>query len=738
MSHELMITDAYKHDLDALPPDIRKKMHKAHEHLERDPRHPGLYTKEFDAIQKRQVFRSRVDDNYRIVWWYMPDRRIVLWRVGPHSVIDALGGSEHFPEPIRPLHEPKPVETGKPAIPEAVIKPVKAGEPIFKHFTLAQLRLLGVPENRVEHVHRVTDFEEVYDLGLPDYALINLESIYTNEDWSPENLFNTRHVFYRANAARLEAYCAGKIRQLMLELHPDQQRLVGMKAGGPVLIKGVAGSGKTTVGVYRAIEVARQHDLFTGQHRVLFITYTRTLQKVVQQLFAELCGDELLDKNGQPRIEVVVLYDWLADLLRRNGCSKILNPAEVEQQLTKAIYAIRQQLGKEDKDHPLLKVGNDFFQVEIAHVIKGRGLLSWDAYRTAKRTGRGKKLSTGILDPIEDQEVHKQSLAQPRVDGRLFENDRRLVWQVYERYDQLMREANLMEYADLSREALALVRRGMLKPPRYSEIIVDEAQDLPPADLQFISMLAVGSKSQALTLLADPNQSIYYRGIPWKDGDIQIVSSRVFSLKRNFRNTRPILETAWSLAQADPLGITDEIVTPQASDRPGKKPTLVACPNIDAEIRYVKELVLQLCESQTDYRPGDIAVLARKNDLVNRVRSALDQVGIPVVHFRDKTFDIFENQVKAITLNSAKGLEFPVVILVGVNNRIIPRTGLPSDPDRQRAELSIERNLLYVGMTRAAERLYITYTAAERSPFLTDIARELVTVEHYADGIAVT
>ncbi len=735
MSHELMITDAYKHDLDALPPDIRKKMNKAHKHLEQDPRHPGLYTKEFDAIQKRQVFRSRVDNNYRIVWWYMPDRRIVLWRVGPHSVIDALGGSVHFPEPIQPLHEPAAVETGRPAVWEGAATPMKAGEPIFKHFTLAQLRLLGVPENRVEHIHRVTDFEEIYDLGLPDYALINLESVYTNADWSPEHLFDTRHIFYRANAARLEAYCAGKIRQLMLELHPDQQRLVGMKASGPVLIKGVAGSGKTTVGVYRAIEVARQHNLFTGQHRVLFITYTRTLQKVVQQLFSELCGDELLDKNGQPRIEVVVLHDWLEDLLHRNGCSKILKPDEAGQQLTKAIYAVRQQLRKENKDHPLLKVGNDFFQVEIAHVIKGRGLLSWDAYRTTKRTGRGRKIATGPLEQIEDQEMHQRTLVRPRADGRLLESDRHWVWQVYEYYDQLMREANLMEYADLSREALELMRQGRMKLPHYTEIIVDEAQDLPPMDLRFISALAGSRTARGLVLLADANQSIYYRGISWKDGDIQIVPSRVFSLRRNFRNTRPILETAWSLAQADPLGVTDEIITPQASDRPGKKPMLIGCPSEDHEVKCVKDIVLWLCE-RMDYRPGDIAVLARRNELVSKVYLALGQVGIPAVHFRDKTFDIFENQVKTITMNSAKGLEFPVVILIGINDRVIPRSGLPSDRERLNIELSIERNLLYVGLTRAAERLYVVYTTAVKSPFLNDLAPEYIEMKAPTDFAA--
>ena len=65
-----------------------------------------------------------------------------------------------------------------------------------------------------------------------------------------------------------------------------------------------------------------------------------------------------------------------------------------------------------------------------------------------------------------------------------------------------------------------------------------------------------------------------------------------------------------------------------------------------------------------------------------------------------------------MTLHSAKGLEFPVVFLVGAEDGIFPNVRTLEQPD----ELEEERRLAYVGITRARERLFITH-AWSRSLF---------------------
>jgi DNA helicase-2/ATP-dependent DNA helicase PcrA len=92
-----------------------------------------------------------------------------------------------------------------------------------------------------------------------------------------------------------------------------------------------------------------------------------------------------------------------------------------------------------------------------------------------------------------------------------------------------------------------------------------------------------------------------------------------------------------------------------------------------------------------------------------------------------------ESSVTLMTLHSAKGLEFPVVFLVGLEDGVFPHLRALGEP----VELEEERRLAYVGITRARERLYLTsawsrtlFGSTQYNPpsrFLEEIPDELVT-----------
>ncbi|GAC1317152.1 MAG: DNA helicase PcrA [Acidimicrobiales bacterium] len=99
--------------------------------------------------------------------------------------------------------------------------------------------------------------------------------------------------------------------------------------------------------------------------------------------------------------------------------------------------------------------------------------------------------------------------------------------------------------------------------------------------------------------------------------------------------------------------------------------------------------------------------------------------------------DDAEGQVVLMTLHTAKGLEFPAVFLIGLEDGVFPHLRSLSEPD----ELEEERRLAYVGITRARQRLYLTsawsrtlWGATQYNPpsrFLKEIPEQLVT-EHQA------
>lgn len=72
--------------------------------------------------------------------------------------------------------------------------------------------------------------------------------------------------------------------------------------------------------------------------------------------------------------------------------------------------------------------------------------------------------------------------------------------------------------------------------------------------------------------------------------------------------------------------------------------------------------------------------------------------------------DEYEDSIQLMTLHSAKGLEFPLVFLAGVEENLFPHKMSLEEPGR----LEEERRLCYVGITRAMESLYITYAETRR------------------------
>ena len=96
-------------------------------------------------------------------------------------------------------------------------------------------------------------------------------------------------------------------------------------------------------------------------------------------------------------------------------------------------------------------------------------------------------------------------------------------------------------------------------------------------------------------------------------------------------------------------------------------------------------------------------------------------------------WDARAERISLLTLHAAKGLEFPVVFIVGCEDGVIP---LRFSAEEEPARLTEERRLLFVGMTRAKEHLILTHARRrhwqgklrpmEPSPFLADVQRELL------------
>lgn len=113
--------------------------------------------------------------------------------------------------------------------------------------------------------------------------------------------------------------------------------------------------------------------------------------------------------------------------------------------------------------------------------------------------------------------------------------------------------------------------------------------------------------------------------------------------------------------------------------------------NADVRIENIEELKSNIIKFEEEY--GDEASLSNFLEEIS-LQTDIDN------------YDADADTTVMMTLHSAKGLEFPVVFIAGMEEGVFPGVAIYSNPD----ELNEERRLAYVGITRAKEELYLTKT----------------------------
>ncbi|WP_423924195.1 UvrD-helicase domain-containing protein [Frigoribacterium sp. 2-23] len=465
------------------------------------------------------------------------------------------------------------------------------------------------------------------------------------------------------DAALLESILAAPIEEWMSFLDPAQAKLVRRSFNGPARIRGSAGTGKTVVGLHRAAYLAR-----SGNTRVLFTTFVRTLPDVLNKLLGRLAPDttDSVDFRG--------IYGFALDLLAQRGCAVRLDTKAADSAYTEA-WDARTRGGALDASGTTSR----YWREEIDHVIKGRGIRTFEQYADLARIGRRLRLTV---------------------------EQRRDVWSLFERYEQGLRRRNAHDFPDVILMARDSLRANPLE--RYGAVIVDEAQDLTCAMVSLLHSL-VGDRPDGLTLIGDGQQTIYPGGYTLSEVGISL-SGRGVVLDVNHRNTAEILAFANGAVAGDEYtdieGSGQRLDGVETVTRSGPAPTLnrfSSWPAHDAALVWRVRDVVKLVGTSW----GDVGVLAATHWQVNKTKEALVAAGIPVMPL-DRYDGRPVDAVKIGTVKRAKGLEFKQVLLARVEPALLA-TGAPpasvSETDRERRDL--DRRELYVAMTRARDGLWV-------------------------------
>lgn len=442
---------------------------------------------------------------------------------------------------------------------------------------------------------------------------------------------------------------------------PEQLVLISNPHPGVRLIRGAAGSGKTTTALLMLRQLSsfwlsrQRRQNLAANINILVITYNRTLKGYIE----ELVEKQIPQSNGLD-ITVSTFGKWSKDLFPE---CPILD------------YDIR--------DMKILQLSSniallhDFIVDEIDYLL-GRFLLrELDSYINCKRVNRG---------------------TTPRVDKNL---RIRLMEEIIYPYIEWKKEIRQVDWNDL---ALKVLENKPSK--KYDIIIADEAQDFSANQIRAL-MRCAGEPSSVIFVM-DAAQRIYPRGFPW--AEVGIKGMRSYRLKENHRNTKEICAFAEPLLKGLDIGDDGTLPDLKSCKRSGPIPLVI-------KGRYSRqvEYVLNYITSYIDLSKESVVFLKpRGGRWFDYIRNALKRKGIDYVEItRQAEWPKGDENIALSTMHSAKGLEFDHVFILGLNDKTTPHGSEEGD-----ATFENLRRVLAVAITRARASVIIGYKPKEASSLI--------------------
>jgi superfamily I DNA/RNA helicase/mRNA-degrading endonuclease RelE of RelBE toxin-antitoxin system len=457
-------------------------------------------------------------------------------------------------------------------------------------------------------------------------------------------------------------------------LHPEQREWVERDQSGPARVSGSAGTGKTIVAIHRAAHLARKY----GDARVLLTTFSDPLANALQRMLKRLLSSE-------PRLaERIDVYSLNAIGLRLYKTH--VGPATIASR-----QVLREVIKEASAAVPDHKFSQYFLLTEWEQVVDAWQLETWEAYRDVVRLGRK---------------------------TRLPEAQRAVLWSIFERVRDGLKQRRLITYAELFSSLAAAVSKS--RNVVFDFAVVDEAQDISITHLQFLAALG-GERPNALFFAADFGQRIFQQPFSWKSLGVDI-RGRSRTLRINYRTSHQIRIQADRL-----LGSVVTDVDGNSANRNdtvsvfnGSPPTIRLFQNESEESKGIMSWMAE--RTKEGMLPHEFGVFVRSEAQLARAQAAIEETGLPYKILDDRV-ETTHGHVSISTMHLAKGLEFRAVAVMACDDEIIPlqeRIETVGDDSDLQEVYDTERHLLYVACTRARDHLLIT-SVEPASEFLDDM-----------------
>ncbi|MGZ9668768.1 AAA family ATPase [Pseudomonas sp. GNP014] len=404
---------------------------------------------------------------------------------------------------------------------------------------------------------------------------------------------------------------------------PEQLGLFSRINVGVEIIKGAAGSGKTTTALLKLraltptyVNRSRKKDI-PSPVNILVLTYNKTLSGYVRELTSSQKFDRLVN------LDVSTFNKWAYHFVRPGS---VMNFTDTDGLLRYLALTIS---------------GDTDFFVDEARYVLGRFVPEkLTDYLGARREGRG---------------------ASPRMERS---TRQLLLDKVIYPYLAAKMAMGKQDWNDLA------IHLSQNKMANYDLVVVDEAQDFSANELR--AVLNQCSAESSVTFVLDSAQRIYSRSFIFSE--IGVVGYPSFNLKKNYRNTKQIaMFAAYFL---DGLESDESWTVPdyESAIRVGSKPLVLLGEYVD-QVLYA----ISFIQKNVDLLEESVAFLHPRLHF-NELKEQLDARGMGWVNLRaEAEWPEGDTNIALSSLHSCKGLEFDHVIMIGLDGQFVDVQGSPSE-----------------------------------------------------------
>jgi DNA helicase-2/ATP-dependent DNA helicase PcrA len=464
-----------------------------------------------------------------------------------------------------------------------------------------------------------------------------------------------------------------------------QQKRAIIDPSEKILCIAGAGAGKTTV-LTKRIEFLNKHKKIRGDE-ILAITFTRKAREEMQRR---------LEKIGV-RTNVETFNSFCEKILLKNGAK---------------IYGRKVRLAGYHEKMILFLSALDYIGLDLPKAVDKYFNLNQKKNKTPQQLQN--ILMNDCFSVLDYIKLKGKEISETKNELQKT-TEYKMIYDIVSFLKKQMEIQGLRTYADQMQDAVCFFKQYPKQIPKFKHILVDEYQDVNQIQVELLDLLA----PENIFAVGDPRQAIF----GWRGADIRFIldfkkkynTSKIIHLTKNYRSNEHIVTFMNKI-------ISSMKMPDLESNFSGEK--YLELKKFDSEEEELNFISQQIKNSKVPLK--EIFILARTNRQLEELGKLFKKEGIPYILRTEESTNI-ENkgEITLATIHSIKGLEADMVFLIGANAINFPCKASEHpiieeikmyDYDKEEEE----RRLFYVAISRAKNKLILTYSGKKPTYFLNE------------------